>query len=224
MFGKFSEQVQKSSKPMASLFNLNAKAIEAATQKQTQFFTGVMADSVKYVEALAVQTEAKGLFAAQSNYAEAVKERVAHASKDAFGMINELRDQYTVVMKASLEDAEAAGKEFAKAAQANMQQTAAQVKQVAEQTVAPLAATQAAVKPVAKPATKRATAKPAAKKPVAKKPAPKTATKPAVKKPAAKSAVAKPAAKPAAPAASKPVAKEKPVAVAIAKPATDNKA
>lgn len=186
MFGKFSEQVKKSSKPVSSLVAVNTKALEELSQQQTEFFTGFLADSVKYVESLSVQTEVKGFVAAQSTYAEAVKERLAHTSKQTYGTMNDIREEYTKVLKTSIEElpaAEEVTKELMKAV--------------------PAVATPAAPKAEAKPAPAKAVAKPApAKKPAAKKTpakaAPKAAPKPAAKAEAPK-AEAKPVAKAEAP-------------------------
>ena len=192
MFGKFSEQVKKSSKPVNSLVALNAKKLEELSQMQTEFFTGFMADSVKYVESISVQTEVKGVIAAQTSYAEAVKERIAHASKHTYGTINDIREEYTDLLKTSLNDASV---------------------EVPAAYQAPTTATAAPSKPAApaKKAAPKASAKKAEAKPVAK---PAAKAKPAVKTPS------KPAAKPAVEAQSKPVAKPvaKPVVKAEAKP------
>ncbi len=176
MFGKFSEQVKKSSKPVSSLVAVNTKALEELSQQQTEFFTGFLADSVKYVESLSVQTEVKGFVAAQSTYAEAVKERLAHTSKQTYGTMNDIREEYTKVLKTSIEElpaAEEVTKELMKAV--------------------PAVATPAAPKAEAKPAPAK---KPAAKKAPAKA-APKAATK-AAPKPAAKAEAPKAEAKPVA--------------------------
>ena len=185
MFGKFSEQVKKSSKPVSSLVAVNTKALEELSQQQTEFFTGFLADSVKYVESLSVQTEVKGFVAAQSSYAEAVKERLAHTSKQTYGTMNDIREEYTKVLKTSIQElpaAEEVTKELMKAVPA-----------------------------VATPIASKAETNPApVKKPVAKKAAPKAAAKPAAKVEASK-AKAKPAAKPAVKAEA-PKAQVKPVA------------
>lgn len=176
MFGKFSEQVKKSSKPVSSLVAVNTKALEELSQQQTEFFTGFLADSVKYVESLSVLTEVKGFVAAQSTYAEAVKERLAHTSKQTYGTMNDIREEYTKVLKTSIEElpaAEEVTKELMKAV--------------------PAVATPAAPKAEAKPAPAK---KPAAKKAPAKA-APKAATK-AAPKPAAKAEAPKAGAKPVA--------------------------
>ena len=194
MFGKFSEQVKKSSKPVSSLVAVNTKALEELSQQQTEFFTGFLADSVKYVESLSVQTEVKGFVAAQSTYAEAVKERLAHTSKQTYGTMNDIREEYTKVLKTSIEElpaAEEVTKELMKAVPA----------------VATPAAPKAVAKPAPakKPAAKKAPAKAATKaapKPAAKAEAPKAETKPVAKAEAPKAAV-KTGSSPAATAAAK---------------------
>ena len=197
MFGKFSEQVKKSSKPVSSLVAVNTKALEELSQQQTEFFTGFLADSVKYVESLSVLTEVKGFVAAQSTYAEAVKERLAHTSKQTYGTMNDIREEYTKVLKTSIEElpaAEEVTKELMKAVPA-----------------------------VATPTAPKAETKPApVKKPAAKKAAPKAPVKAAAKAPAkAEAPKAKPAEKPAARAEAPKAAKTEssPAAPAAAKKA-----
>ena len=193
MFGKFSEQVKKSSQPVNSLVALNAKRLEALSQMQTEFFTGFMADSLKYVESMSVQTEVKGVIAAQTSYAEALKDRIAHASKDTYGAMNEIREEYTDLLKTSLDDSAAnVPSAFKTAADA----------------VAPSKPEATAPKTAEKPASKKAAAKPVAKPAAKAKPAVKAASKPAAK-PAVQAEskpVAKPIAKPAVKAEAKPVA------------------
>lgn len=193
MFGKFSEQVKKSSQPVSSLVALNAKRLEALSQMQTEFFTGFMADSLKYVESMSVQTEMKGVIAAQTSYAEALKDRIAHASKDTYGAMNEIREEYTDLLKTSLDDSAAnVPSAFKTAANA----------------VAPSKPEATAPKTAEKPASKKAAAKPVAKPAAKAKPAVKAASKPAAK-PAVQAEskpVAKPSAKPAVKAEAKPVA------------------
>ncbi len=193
MFGKFSEQVKKSSQPVNSLVALNAKRLEALSQMQTEFFTGFMADSLKYVESMSVQTEVKGVIAAQTSYAEALKERFAHASKDTYGAMNNIREEYTDLLKTSLNESVANVPAATHAAATD----AAPVKPVApaDKPAAQAAPKKAEVKPVAKPAAKAKPAVKAASKPAAK-PAVQAESKP----------VAKPIAKPAVKAEAKIVA------------------
>jgi hypothetical protein len=189
MFGKFSEQVKKSSQPVNSLVALNAKRLEALSQMQTEFFTGFMADSLKYVESMSVQTEVKGVIAAQTSYAEALKDRFAHASKDTYGAMNNIREEYTDLLKTSLNESVANVPAATHAAAT----AAAPVKPVAPADKS--APKKAEVKPVAKPAAKAKPAVKAASKPAAK-PAVQAESKP----------VAKPIAKPAVKAEAKIVA------------------
>lgn len=190
MFGKFSEQVKKSSKPVSSLVAVNTKALEELSQQQTEFFTGFLADSVKYVESLSVQTEVKGFVAAQSTFAEAVKERLAHTSKQTYGTMNDIREEYTKVLKTSIDElpaAEEVTKELMKAVPAvatpvasKAETNPAPVKKPVAKKAAPKPAPKAAAKPAAKVEAPKAKAKPAAK-PAVKAEAPKAQVKPVAK-------------------------------------------
>lgn len=160
MFGKFSEQVKKSSKPVNSLVALNAKRMEVLSQMQTEFFTGFMSDSVKYVESISAQTEVKGVIAAQTSYAEALKDRFAHTSKDTYAAMNSIREEYTDLLKSSLDESTAnVPAAFKAAATAEPKpETSVKKSEAQPKTAAPQ-----------KAAVKKVTKKPAAKaKPVVK--------------------------------------------------------
>lgn len=178
MFGKFAEQVKQSSKPISELVTVNTKALEAISKQQTAFLTGVLSDSVSFMQDATKQTKLNGLLAAQSVYSESVRDRFTTVSSDTLSTLTTARDDLSKVMKDS----------FAKSA--------------APETRAPATPKQTAAKPA--PAKKPvAKAKPVAAKPVAPKKAaatkqpiePVTAVEKPVKQTAAK---ATPKAKPAA--------------------------
>lgn len=181
MFGKFSEQLKQSSKPVNSWMAVNAKLMEDLSQNQTELFTGLLSDSVKYIETVSVQTEAKGVFAANSELAEAMRDRFAVASKGAYSTFSHVQAELKDVVKSSIEDTTAVAKEVAKEA------TQASPKPAAPKPAA-ASKTTAAKKPAAKAATKA----PA-------KPKPATEEAPAASAPEeTKATETKPAAKPAA--------------------------
>lgn len=222
MFGKFSEQMKKSAQPAASLFEMNAKTLELMTKQQTVFFTGVMSDSVKLLSSLSGQTELRDVIAAQSVYAESVRERLSSASKTTFSELSELQGELTGLVKNSLESASEENKNAFIKAQVVPQKSLAPVTAKATKAVKTAVATEEA-KPAAttvakkKPA-KKAVASPTAKAVVAKKTTgAKKATAKSVVKPALE---AKNAATPKA-AAPKVVKTESDV---NAKPATAEKA
>ena len=104
MFGKFSEQLKKSSKPINSLMAMNAKAMEDLSQNQTELFAGLLTDSVKFIESVTVQTEVKGVVAAGSEYAESMRDRFAMASKGAYSTLSHMQAELKDVMKTSLDE------------------------------------------------------------------------------------------------------------------------
>ena len=186
MFGKFSEQMKKSAQPAASLLSMNAKTLELLSTQQTIFFSGVINDSVKLLTTLSDQTELKGVVAAQSVYAESLRERMTSASKTAYSELNGIRAEMTDIVKDSIESVS--------------EQTKAAFKDA--QTVAPVKAPAVKKVPLKKPAVKKETS---AKASTAnqtntaplKTASPTKAKAPAEKKPATKAA-AKTSAKPAA--------------------------
>lgn len=140
MFGKFTEQLKKSSKPINSLMAMNAKAMEDLSQNQTELFTGLLTDSVKFIESITVQTEVKGVVAAGSEYAESMRDRFALASKGAYSTFSHMQAELKDVMKSSLED----GVEAAKKAVKDATKAAPVAKKAA-----PKAAAKAVAEPVA---------------------------------------------------------------------------
>lgn len=185
MFGKFSEQLKKSSKPLNSLMAMNAKAMENLSQNQTELFTGLLTDSVKFIESVTVQTEVKGVVAAGSEYAESMRDRLAMASKGAYSTLSHMQAELKDVMKTSLED----GVEAAKTVVAEAPKAAPAPSKAAPKKAAPKP--KASAKPKAEPAAVKAEAPtPAPEKAVeapAPAPAPAAETKPAeTPKPVAK--------------------------------------
>ena len=187
MFGKFSEQLKKSSKPMNSWMSVNAKMLEDLSQNQTELFTGLLSDSVKYLETVSVQTEAKGVFAANSEFAEAMRDRLAVASKGAYSTLSHLQSDMKDVVKSSIEDSAEAAKEVTKEVTKAVEKPAAKAapakapakKAAPKEEPAPAKEAKAAAKPAeaeAKPA-----AKPAAKKTTRTRRTTSTAKKPATK-------------------------------------------
>ncbi len=189
MFGKLSEQLKKSAKPASTLLEMNAKVLGEIASQQTQFFTGVITDSKKLVETVSEQSEMKGILAAQSVYAESVRDRMTSTSKSTYGTLTTMREEVTGLVKDSLEDATADAKAVVEKAVAEVSKAAPAVKKPAAKKTA-----------AKKPAAKKVAAKPAAKAEAAP-------AKPAAKKPAAKKATAKAAPAPESTPAVKPKAK-----------------
>ena len=95
MFGKFSEQMTKSAQPVANIMEMNARMLELMSKQQTLLFTGLMDDSVKLVENLTTQSELKGMLAAQSVFAESIRERVTGASKTTYTELTSISAEMT---------------------------------------------------------------------------------------------------------------------------------
>ena len=179
MFGKFSEQLKKSSKPINSLMAMNAKAMEDLSQNQTELFTGLLTDSVKFIESVTVQTEVKGVVAAGSEYAESMRDRFAMASKGAYSALSHMQAELKDVMKTSLDEGvEAAKTAVVEAPKAPAAPKKAAPKPAAKATPKPKAPT----KPKAEPAPEKAVEAPAATPAPAAEAKPAEAPKPAAKK------------------------------------------
>ena len=206
MFGKFAEQVKQSSKPVSELVTVNAKALESISKQQTAFFTGVLSDSVSFLQNASKQTKLNGYLAAQSAYSESVRDRFTTVSSSTLSTLTAVREDLSKVVKDSL--SKSASKETK-----TPTATAVTVTKKATPTKA-TAAKSAASKP------KVAAKKPAAPKAAAKKPVKPIVT---VEKPATSEEVkATPSAEPVAKAVAETVAK--PVAKSAAKPVAKPKA
>lgn len=120
MFGKLTEQVKKSSKPVNTLMTLNAKMLEQLTNQQTQLFKGVIDDSIELVNKVAQQHDLKELLSAQTQYAEALKERVSHASKESYNSMTGTREQVLEVVKAAFTESMEQAQEATESAKAAM--------------------------------------------------------------------------------------------------------
>ncbi|MDC8832087.1 phasin family protein [Alteromonas gilva] len=178
MFGKFSEQFKQSSKPVNSWMAMNAKLMEDLSQNQTELFTGLLSDSVKYIETVSVQTGVKGVFAANSELAEAMRDRFAVASKGAYSTLSHVQTEMKDVVKSSIEDTAVAAKEVTREVTKAAEKPAPAAKPTAAKKPAAKAAPKAPEK--AAPAAAKETPAPAAPEEVKAseaKPAAKTAAK-----------------------------------------------
>lgn len=93
MFGFFSESLKSTTNPVQTLFALNAKTFETLAQQQTELWTGMLSDGVKYVEKVSVQPEIKTILAANNEYASSVRERWVTTSRATFETLSTLREQ-----------------------------------------------------------------------------------------------------------------------------------
>jgi len=185
MFGQFTEQMKKSAQPANGLFAANAKMLEQMSVQQTQFFSGVISDSVKLMDTVSTQADMKEVLAAQSIFMQS------------------FRDRMTGVIKSSLESASSISQQTAK----SVVDSTASAQQAVKTTVKDSKPVSAGNKPV----SKKSAAKPAekSKKAIASARAPKPTTAVTVEKKAVTTpakTVNKTIAKPAAKALAKPVA------------------
>jgi len=187
MFAHFSEQMKNSSRPASELLAANVKAMEAVAKQQSQFFTGLIDDSVKLMQTIAQQTEMKDVLAAQAVYAESLTERLSSSSAVAYNTISVVSQQYIDALKSGFEPAAEAGKKTVKTAPLKALPT----KKVGVKTESISTETSVADKPNTVTAKTTSKTKPASNV-IAKKPDTNMATQ---KQPAAKSA-AMPLAKP----------------------------
>jgi len=184
MFGQFSEQMKKSSQPVNELLAANVKAIETVTKQQTQFFSGLVEDSVKLMQTVAQQTEIQGVIAAQSVYAESVRERLTSNSKVTYNTVSSVSKQYTDALQSGIATATEAAKEEIKTvvAKAPVVKPAPAVKADAAVKATPTKkATPAKKATPQKKATAKAAATSTTTAKAVAKPAPKTAEKPIAK-------------------------------------------
>lgn len=103
MFGKLSEQFQKSTAPVNSLMALNAKTFKALSEHQTSLFKGLLNDGVNYVNTLKTATDVNHVLAAQKACAEALRDRLANVTKETYHTLDAYRLDATDVLRNSLE-------------------------------------------------------------------------------------------------------------------------
>ena len=206
MFGKFSEQLKSTTKPVQTLFAVNTKTLESLSQHQTALFTGLLSDSVRYLESVTKQTELKGVLNANSELAESVRERMTSASKETYSTLNTMREEVAEFMTASLatvsddvKDVVAkttttvkkAASTAPKPVKKTVEKAADSVEKVVEKTTekaeATAKVTEDAVKETSKAAEEAAPVAAAPKEPVAKKTTTRTRRTPAKKATTAKS-------------------------------------
>jgi ABC-type transporter Mla subunit MlaD len=179
MLNQLSEQVKKSSQPASELFAANVKAIQSVTQQQAALVSGVIGDSMELFKALSGQADSKGLLAAQSAYAESIRDRVTTTTKSTYGALNIVGQQFADTMKNSFDMSQAVS--VAKAVASPKAIAAPEKKVVAKKVAAKKASVKRAaptkLESTEKPATVKAEVKPAAAPAPARKPVVKTTAK-----------------------------------------------
>lgn len=103
MFSFFSDQLKSTTNPMQSLFASNAKTFESLAQQNTELWTGMLSDGVKYMEKVSVQPQIETILAANSEYAASVRERWVSSSRMAFQTLTSLRTENTETVTQSAE-------------------------------------------------------------------------------------------------------------------------
>lgn len=198
MLNQLSEQVKKSAQPASDLFAVNVKALQEVAQQQTSLLSGMLSDSIRLIESVGQQTEINGIVAAQSVYAESLRERLTSTSKTALSTFTHARQELSDVMKSSLETSETSATPAKKAAPAKKATVKkAPVKKAAPKKTAPKKAAPKKAETEVKTATTNAAASKASEVKVDEtKALEKKVSKPATKATRAKTASAKKASNP----------------------------
>lgn len=105
MFSQLSEQMKKSSQPVSDLFAANVEALQAVSNQQASFVSGFLQDSIKLVQTVAQQTDTEGFLAAQTVYAESVRERLTSNAKLTYSKLNVIGKQVADEMRTTFESA-----------------------------------------------------------------------------------------------------------------------
>lgn len=101
MYERMSEQAQSALKPISDLMNLNSKIIQEAAEKQKDFFTDIMNDSITYAKDLSSQKDFSGVYQVQKSYFEGVQEKFLNASTDAYEFFTKAQERTGDVVKSS---------------------------------------------------------------------------------------------------------------------------
>lgn len=101
MYEKFFEQTQNAMKPFSELMTLNAKILEEATEKQKNFFTEMLNDSMAFAKEMSSQKDYSGVYQTQKTYLEGLQEKWIAASTDAYEMMTSSQEKVSEVIKSS---------------------------------------------------------------------------------------------------------------------------
>jgi phasin family protein len=103
MLSQLSEQAMKSSQPASDLLAANVKILQTVSKQQADLVSGMLGDSMKLMQSLGQQTEVKGLLAAQTVYAESVRERITATSKHTYSTLTAAGQQFADTLKTSFD-------------------------------------------------------------------------------------------------------------------------
>ena len=84
MYEKMSEQAQSAFKPIGDLMAINSQIMQEAAEKQKDFFTDMLNQSIGFAKELGSQKDFSGVYQVQKSYLEGVQEKMINASTDAY--------------------------------------------------------------------------------------------------------------------------------------------
>lgn len=99
MYEKMSEQAQSALKPMNDLMSLNSRIMQEAAEKQKDFFTDMLNESMTYAKDLGSQKDFSGVYQVQKSYIEGVQEKFLNASTDAYEFLTSVQERAGDVVK-----------------------------------------------------------------------------------------------------------------------------
>lgn len=99
MFDQYASPFQNSLKSVNELFTVNVKIMEQLTELNTALFTGVLEDSVAYVQGLSTQRDIAGLMQAQKSYAESVQEKMVSTAQETYTVLTDAQELASEAMK-----------------------------------------------------------------------------------------------------------------------------
>lgn len=101
MYEKISEQAQSTLKPISDLMALNSQILQEAAEKQKEFFTDIVNESMAYAKELGSQKDFSGVYQVQKSYLEGVQEKFLNASTDAYELFTSAQERAGKVVKKS---------------------------------------------------------------------------------------------------------------------------
>lgn len=101
MYEKFFEQTQNAMKPFSDLMTLNAKILEEAAEKQKNFFSDWINDSMSFAKELSSQKDYSGVYQTQKAYVESLQEKWIAASTEAYESFTANQEKVSKAIKSA---------------------------------------------------------------------------------------------------------------------------
>jgi|GEM_PF-1494489 len=99
MYEKMYQQAESLLKPFGDIMSLNFEVMDAIREKQADFLSGMLLDSIEHVKDLSGQTSLELICEVQKKYWESVQEKVSANTQDSYTLLSDSQEKLGEVIQ-----------------------------------------------------------------------------------------------------------------------------